>query len=92
MFFIALCGKRTSRKSDFLDIFVQKADFSSKKRTNLEAFLIKGPLSDQGLIKRTYLAALPRIAAAGAAAVLRDPEVLLAGQPDQQPGIHGPQN
>ena len=35
---------------------------------------------------------IPRIAAAGAAAVLRDPEVLLAGQPDQQPGIHGPQN
>ena len=29
---------------------------------------------------------------AGAAAVLRDPEVLLAGQPDQQPGIYGPQN
>ena len=39
---------------------------------------------------------IPGTAAAGAAAVLRDPEVLLAGQPDQQPGpqagIHGPQN
>ena len=32
------------------------------------------------------------VAVAGAAAVLRDPEVLPAGQPDQQPGIHGPQN
>jgi len=35
---------------------------------------------------------IPGTAAAGAAAVLRDPEVLLAGQPDQQPAIHGPQN
>ena len=28
----------------------------------------------------------------GAVAVLRDLEALQAGQPDQQPGIHGPQN
>ena len=43
------------------------------------------------LVSRRYTI-IPGIAAAGAAAVLRDPEVLLAGQPDQQPGIHGPQN
>ena len=40
---------------DFLD---QKADFSGKKRTNLGSFFQKDPLSDQGLIKQTYLAAL----------------------------------
>ena len=38
--------------------FGQKADFSGKKRTNLGAFFGNGPLSDQGLLKRTYLAAL----------------------------------
>ena len=35
---------------------------------------------------------IPGTAVAGAAAVLRDPEVLLAGHTDQQPGIHGQQN
>ena len=41
-----------------MDFLGQKADFSSKKRTNLGAFFQKNPLSDQGLIKHTYLAAL----------------------------------
>jgi hypothetical protein len=41
-----------------LDFFGQKSDFSGKKRTDLGAFFEKGPLSDQGLIKRTYLPAL----------------------------------
>ena len=45
-------------KSDFLDFLGRKADFSDKKRTDLRAFYQKGPLSDQGLIKRTYLAEL----------------------------------
>jgi hypothetical protein len=36
----------------------QKADFIGKNRTNLRAFFQKCPLSDQGLIKQTYLAAL----------------------------------
>ena len=40
---------------DYLD---QKADFLGKKRTNFGAFFQKGPQSHQGLIKRTYLAAL----------------------------------
>ena len=47
--------KAEKEKSDF---FAQKKNFSGKKKTNLEAFFQKGPLSDQGLIKRTYLAAL----------------------------------
>ena len=38
--------------------FWPKTDFLGKNRTNLEVFFFKGPLSDQGLIKRTYLAAL----------------------------------
>ena len=46
-------------KSDFLGFLGQKADFSGKKRTNLGAFFfLKGHLSDQGLTKRTSLAAL----------------------------------
>ena len=45
-------------KSDFSDFLGQKTDFSGKKRTILGAFLQNGPLSDQGLIKRAYLAAL----------------------------------
>ena len=45
-------------KSDFLDFLGQKTDFLGKKRTNLGAFFQKCPLSDQGLIKQTYLAAL----------------------------------
>ena len=43
------------------------------------------------LVSRRYTM-IPGTAAAWAAAVLRDPEVLLAGQLDQQPAIHGPQN
>ena len=39
--------------------FGPKADFSGKKRTNFRPFFfLKGPVSDQGLIKRSYLAAL----------------------------------
>ena len=41
-----------------MDLFGQKADFSGKKRTNLGAYFQKGLISDQGLIKWTYLAAL----------------------------------
>ena len=41
-----------------MDIFGRKENFSGKKRTNSGGFLQKGPLSDQGLIKQTYLAAL----------------------------------
>ena len=51
--FLASCGRPNKWKSDFLDFWGQKADFSGKKRTNL------GP--DQGLVKRTYLAALQRL-------------------------------
>ena len=42
----------------FLEFLGRKTDFSGKRRTNLGAFFKKGPLSDQGLIKQTYLAAL----------------------------------
>ena len=56
-----LLRKLEQVKSDFLVFSGQKADFSGKKRTNLEAFFWRGPLSDQGLIKRTYLAALQNI-------------------------------
>ena len=45
-------------KSDFLIFCGQKADFSGKKRTNLGAYFHSGLISDQSLIKRSYLAAL----------------------------------
>ena len=35
--------------------------FQSNKRTNLEAYLKKDPISDQGRKKRTYLAALHKL-------------------------------
>ena len=35
-----------------------KADYSGKKMTNLRTYFPNGLISDQGLVKRTYLAAL----------------------------------
>ena len=49
---------RKCENPTFWTFCAKKADFSGKKRTNLEAFFQKGPLLNQGLIKRTYLAAL----------------------------------
>ena len=45
-------------KDDNTFFFGKKVDFSGKKKTNLGAYFQKVPISDQGLIKRTYLAAL----------------------------------
>ena len=56
--FFTLCGRLKNWKSDFSDFFDQKPDFSGKKRTDWAAFFFKSPLLDQGLLKRTYLAAL----------------------------------
>ena len=60
-FFLALCERLKEWKSDYLAFSSQEADFSGKKRTNLGAYFQKGLMSDQGLIKRTYLAALLRL-------------------------------
>ena len=38
-------------------LFRQKSNFSGKNRTHFGAYFQKGLISDQGLVKRTYLAA-----------------------------------
>ena len=56
-----LCGRLKNLKSDFWIFFGQKADFSGKKRTNLEFFLRSTirPRSDKadllGIITASYV-------------------------------------